>query len=180
MKSLGLISILSARTREMMVMACRREFTTFILLLSHLTHMRCLIPVLLMALAVTCCGCTHTEEQPVVVPSTTPVPTATTAMITAPITTTVTPVQMQINVTAWKSESEIDVQYNGGANGSNLTNLQIHIYNHNGDSVSRTITGPVIGTIYRFLYIGTLNADRVNVVGTFQDGSQQTVLLTNV
>jgi hypothetical protein len=83
---------------------------------------------------------------------------------------------MQINVTAWKSESEIDVQYNGGANAANLTSLQIHIYNINGEIVNQIISVPVIGNIYRFPYNGALYVDSVNVIGTFKDGSQQTVL----
>ena len=159
----------------------RKEFTTFILPLLHLTHMRLLIPVFLLGLAVASCGCMQAGQQPVTVPPMTPAPPATSPMITAmPATTSTTRVPMAINVTASKSGSEIDIQYNGGTGAADLTNLQVHIYNHNGDSVSRTITGPMVGTVYRFLYIGTLNADRVNVVGTFQDGSQQTVLLTDV
>ena len=74
----------------------------------------------------------------------------------------------------------MNVQYNGGADVAYLTALKIQIDNFNGQSVKRTIDYPVVGSTYIFTYIGTAAADRVNVVGVFQGGTEQTVLLTYV
>jgi hypothetical protein len=101
-------------------------------------------------------------------------------MTTSTVTTSGTPVPFQVNVTAWKTETEIDVQYNGGPNAANLTSLQVHIYNVNGEIYNQNITAPVIGNIYHFPTHASLFVSSVNVIGTFDDGSQQTVLATSL
>jgi len=83
---------------------------------------------------------------------------------------------MQINVTAWQKGTDVNVQYNGGADAAYLTALKIQIDNFNGQTVKRTINYPIVGNTYTFTYMGTADADRVNVVGVFQGGSEQTVL----
>ena len=142
--------------------------------------MRRLILVALIFLSFIVCGC----SQPAT-PVATPVPTMTPSpVITAPMTVppkvSLTPYQMQINLTAWQKGTDVNVQYNGGADVAYLTALKIQIDNFNGQSVKRTIDYPVVGSTYIFTYIGTADADRVNVVGVFQGGTEQTVLLTYV
>ena len=39
---------------------------------------------------------------------------------------------------------------------------------------------PKIGDVFTFPYMGTPDADRVNVIGIFTGGSEQTVLVTYV
>jgi hypothetical protein len=178
------------RTNVVVVMVCKKECTTFILLLHNLTGMRYCIPVLLLVLAVAGCGCTQTHQQPTVPATTVPVSTvpvtttalpATQSMTTSPVTISGTPVQMQVNVTAWKTDTEIDVQYNGGLDAANLTSLQVHIYNvNNGEIYNLNITAPVTGNIYRFPTHASLFVNSVNVIGTFDNGSQQTVLSTSL
>ncbi|MEN6443957.1 MAG: hypothetical protein WC391_08030 [Methanoregula sp.] len=98
-------------------------------------------------------------------------------------TTAISPVptfHMQINVTAVQTNSDVIVQYNGGQDAAYLTGLKIRIDNYNGQTIERTMTYPKIGDVYTFSYIGTPDADRVNVIGTFTGGSEQTVLFTYV
>jgi hypothetical protein len=123
-------------------------------------------------------GCT----QPVT-PAPTPVPTFTPQIVTTPVLTpsvSTTPYKMQVNVTAWQKGSDVYVQYNGGADAAYLLALRIRIDNYSGQATERTINYPVIGNPYIFTYMGTPDADRVNVVGVFQGGTEQTVLLTTI
>jgi hypothetical protein len=87
---------------------------------------------------------------------------------------------MQINVTTWQSGNDVNIQYNGGASAAYLTSLTITINNQNGQVVTRTMDSPTPGDVYTFPYIGTPDADNVDVIGVFTGGVQQTVLLTNV
>ena len=136
--------------------------------------MRRLILAALIFLALIVCGC----SQPVT-PVATPAPTLTPGVTTIPAVlpkVSLTPYQMQINVTAWQKGTDVNVQYNGGADAAYLTALKIQIDNFNGQNVKRTIDYPVVGNTYTFTYMGTADADRVNVVGVFQGGTEQTVL----
>jgi len=136
--------------------------------------MRRLILAAFIVLALVVCGCT----QPVT-PVTTPTPMLTPGVTTIPAVlpkVSLTPYQMQINVTAWQKGNDVNVQYNGGADAAYLTALKMQIDNFNGQSVKRTIDYPVVGNTYTFTYMGTADADRVNVVGVFQGGTEQTVL----
>ena len=142
--------------------------------------MRRLILAALVFLLLIVCGCSQ-PATPVVIP----VPTLTPSpVITAPMTVlpkvSLTPYHMQINVTAWQKGTDVNVQYNGGADAAYLTALKIQIDNFNGQSVKRTIDYPVVGNTYTFTYMGTADADRVNVVGVFQGGTEQTVLFIYV
>lgn len=131
------------------------------------------VPALIVA------GCTSLSS-PV-----TPAPTASVVILTTPPTLqTPAPViadgQMQINVTTWQSGNDVNIQYNGGASAAYLTSLTITINNQNGQVVTRTMDSPTPGDVYTFPYIGTPDADNVDVIGVFTGGVQQTVLLTNV
>ncbi len=138
--------------------------------------MRRLILAALIFLALIVCGCSQ-PVTPVTTPTPmwTPLPVITTQLAVLP-KVSLTPYQMQINVTAWQKGTDVIVQYNGGTDAAYLTALKIRIDNFNGQSFTRTIDNPVVGDTYAFSYVGTANADRVNVVGIFKGGTVQTVL----
>ena len=136
--------------------------------------MRRLILAALIFLALIVCGCSQ-PATPVATPTPTLTPVVTTQLAVLPKVSP-TPYQMQISVTAWQKGTDVIVQYNGGADAAYLTALKIRIDNFNGQSFTRTIDNPVVGDTYTFSYVGTANADRVNVVGVFQGGTVQTVL----
>jgi hypothetical protein len=154
-------------------------FTTFISRLSHLTCMRYGILGIFLILAVIISGCTQMTTPPA---ATTPFPTPliTTPATLPPVTSAIPVAPMQINITAKQSGSDVIVQYNGGADAAYLTALNIRIDNSNGQIVKQTFVAPAIPSTYTFPYIGTADADVVNVVGVFNGGSEQTVLLTSV
>jgi hypothetical protein len=66
----------------------------------------------------------------------------------------------------------------GGTDASSLVSVTILITNHDGTQVGpRTIQNPVIGSPYVFTYRLPPNPARINIVGNFNDGTRQTVLL---
>ena len=160
----------------------RYKFTTFIFRLSHFTRMRRLCFAVLIFLALLVSGCSQ-PAVPVATPSPTmtPMPPVVTAPLTLPPAAPVQPpAKMQINVTAWQNGTDVNVQYNGGADSAYLTALKMQIDNRNGATAKRTIDYPVIGGMYTFTYLGTADADTVNVIGVFKGGTEQTVLFAYV
>ncbi len=128
------------------------------------------IPALLLA------GCISSN-------TTAPVPVQPVITLTTPATTTTPAVvagQMQINVTAKKSGTDVIVTYEGGQSAAYLTALDITIYNQNGQVVTRTMENPQPGDVYTFPYVGVPDPSSVDVVGVFTGGVQQTVLLMNL
>ena len=139
--------------------------------------MRPLLLFLIVILAALLAGCTQPAAPPappvlVQTPVVTPSPTA--------VISPAVPYQMQINVTAKQTNSDVIVQYNGGQDAAYLTALRIRIDNYNGQTVDQTMNYPKIGDVFTFQYIGTPDADRVDVIGIFTGGSEQTVLVTYV
>jgi hypothetical protein len=124
----------------------------------------------LIILGVIVCGCTQPEATPAPLPIITPLPTS------PPVTPSVPAAQKQINLSVFRATSEVNVLYNGGPDAADLTALNIRIDNQDGQIVTRTINYPAIGN-YTFLYRGVANPAVVNIVGVFQDGTQQTVLM---
>jgi len=86
----------------------------------------------------------------------------------------------QVNFTVTQGKTELNITYDGGPDAANLQSIDILITNHDGTQVMRTIVNPVVGATYTFTYRGTANAARVNIIGTFNDGYLQTVLLQTV
>ena len=131
-------------------------------------HWTCLFVIIL----VITCGCLQ-PAQPNTPPS-----------IPGPITpATATPnpdVQKQVNFTVKQAGSLLNITYDGGPDAADLQSIDILITNHDGNQVTRTINNPVIGFPYVFTYQGVANAARVNIIGTFQGGYKQTVLLQTV
>jgi hypothetical protein len=117
------------------------------------------------------------QPEPPTAPSLTTVATPVVAETLPPAATTAPPAQKQINVTATGAPTEVIVQYNGGADAADLASLNIRINNQNSQNVQRTITNPAIGDRYVFTYRGVSDANVVNVVGEFRDGTEQTVLM---
>ncbi len=95
-----------------------------------------------------------------------------------PITTaTATPnpnMQKQVNFTVTQAGSMLNITYDGGPDAADLQSIDILITNHDGTQITRTFDKPVVNKTYSFTYRGTANAARVNIIGTFQDGYQQT------
>jgi hypothetical protein len=130
----------------------------------------CLFAILLVASS----GCL--QPAPVNTP-----PAETAVYITTVPITPVTPhPEKYVNFTASQSQTLVNITYNGGPDAADLQSVAILITNHDGTQVERTIMNPTIGATYSFTYRGTANAARVNIIGTFQDGYQQTVLIETV
>ncbi len=127
----------------------------------------CIFCILLLVFA---CGCTQPAETapvtPVVQVTASPEPVA------VPSDT-----QRSLNFTATKTEKTVTITYGGGANAADLAALKIRIDNQDSSDIDRTIHNPVPGTSYPFTYMGLADPVTANIIGTWNDGYQQTVLL---
>jgi hypothetical protein len=131
--------------------------------------------VCLLFLIVILCGCI---QSPPAVQST-PVPTAG-VVVMLPDTTATPHVRMIVDITAEKTLDSVVIRVNGGNDAGALTSLAVRINNYDGTSVLRTIQSPEIGRPYRIQYFRNANAANVNIIGTFSDGYQQTLLMTSL
>ncbi len=132
--------------------------------------------ILALTLLVVVAGCTS-RSAPAATVTQTPV-VMTTPATTVPVPAVTGP--KEINVTAWQTDRNVTVQYNGGRDAALLSSLAIQIDNKNGQKIKRTVLSPSIGVPIVFAYLGTVNADTVNVIGKFSDGTKQTVLLVYI
>jgi hypothetical protein len=138
--------------------------------------MRWILPVgCLLVLTVIMSGCI---QSPSPVPGT-PAPTAGVVVI-LPDTTATQHLPMTVVITATETTTDVVIQVRGGKDAAALTSLDIRITNYDGTTIQRTIVSPEIGKPYSIQYYRNANADRVNIIGTFSDGFQQTLLLTNL
>jgi hypothetical protein len=87
---------------------------------------------------------------------------------------------MVVNVTAEKTLDSVVIRVDGGRDAGALTSLSVHINNYDGTSVQRTIPAPGIGRVYSIQYFQNANAKTANIIGTFSDGFQQTLLITTL
>ncbi|MFA6332699.1 MAG: hypothetical protein WCX22_07105 [Methanoregula sp.] len=133
--------------------------------------MRCVpwICLFIVVLVITC-GCTQPAPPPVV---TTLPPT----QETLPPTVTTTDTEKSLNFTVTSSTTMVNVTYNGGPDAADLQSLYIRVDNRAGSYNERTIVDPAPGSSYSFVYRGVSDASRINIVGTFSGGYQQTVLM---
>ncbi|MDD1687533.1 hypothetical protein [Methanoregula sp.] len=133
--------------------------------------MRCVhwICLFIIVLVITC-GCSQPATPPVVttLPQTPP---------TLPPAVTTTDAEKSLNFTVTSSTTMVNVTYNGGPDAADLQYFTIRVDNRAGSYNERTIVDPVPGSTYNFVYRGVSDASRVNIVGTFKDGYQQTVLM---
>jgi hypothetical protein len=138
--------------------------------------MRWILPVgCLLFLMVILCGCI---QSPSVVTAT-PVPTAG-VVVMLPDTTATPHLRMVVNITAEMIPDSVVIRVDGGKDAAALTSLNIRIDNQDGTTIQRTIPSPEIGRTYSIQYFRNANADRVNIIGTFSDGYQQTLLMTSL
>ncbi len=137
--------------------------------------MRWILPAgCFLVLTVIMCGCIQS-------PSTaqgTPAPTG--AVVILPDTTATQHPRMAVDITATETAKEVEIKVNGGKDAAALTSIKVHITNYDDTTVDRTIQSPEIGKPYSIQYYRNANADRVNIVGTFSDGYQQTLLMTSL
>jgi hypothetical protein len=138
--------------------------------------MRLILPVgCFLVLMVIICGC---SQSPPVAPVT-PTPAAVSVDILPDTTLTEHP-RMAVNVTAEKTQSSVIIRIDGGSDAASLISLDVGITNYDGTIVQRTIPSLEIGKPYEFPYRGYSNAAKINIVGTFSDGYQQTLLMTDL
>jgi hypothetical protein len=138
--------------------------------------MRWILPVgCFLFMMVILCGCIQAPSAAPV----TPVPTVVVEVIPADTTATPHP-RMAVNVSAEKTIDSVVIRVDGGKDAGTLTSLSVHINNDDGTSVQRTIPAPETGRQYSIQYYHNSNARTANIVGTFSDGFQQTLLITNL
>jgi hypothetical protein len=126
-------------------------------------------------LTITLCGCI---QSPAAAPD---IPVQAAGADTLLPATTATPhLPMAVNVSAEKTIDSVVIRVDGGRDAGALTSLSIHINNYDGTSVQRTIPAPGIGMPYSIQYYRNANARTANIVGTFSDGYQQTLLITSL
>ena len=97
-----------------------------------------------------------------------------------PDTTVTGHLLMAVNVTAEKTQGSVIIRIDGGSDAASLTSLDVRITNYGGVIVQRTIPSLEIGKPYEFPYRGYSNAAKIDIVGTFSDGYQQTLLMTDL
>lgn len=104
-----------------------------------------------------------------------------TVMITdIPDTTAAVTAGRDVSLTAEKTTDSVEIRLAGGNDAASLTSLFVRIRNYDGTSVQRTIPFPETGRTYSIQYYQRANAANINVVGTFSDGFQQTLLMTSL
>jgi hypothetical protein len=85
-----------------------------------------------------------------------------------------------VNLSAEKMTDSVVIRVDGGKDAATLTALAVRISNYDGTSVQRTIPSPATGRTYTIQYYRNANAASINIVGTFADGYQQTLLMTSL
>jgi hypothetical protein len=85
-----------------------------------------------------------------------------------------------VNLTAEKTTDSVVVRVDGGKDVGGLSSLSVRISNYDGTSVQRTLPSPSAGKTYTIQYYRMANADTINIIGTFSDGYQQTLLITSL
>jgi len=138
--------------------------------------MRLILPAgCFLVLMVIICGCT---QSPIAVPVT-PTPVAVSVVMFTDTTVTGHP-GMAINITAEKTQSSVIIRLDGGSDAASLTSLNVRITNYDGVIVQRTIPSLELGKPYEIPYRGYSNAAKINIVGTFSGGYQQTLLMMDL
>lgn len=130
----------------------------------------------ILVLTVIACGCIQSPSVPPVTPLETNEVT-----VTVPLETMVTPhPRMAVNMSAEQTPDSVIIRVDGGSDAKSLSSLNVRITNRDGTTIQRTISSPVIGNPYAIQYYRVANAANANIVGTFSDGYQQTLLMTSL
>lgn len=139
--------------------------------------MRLILPAgCLLVLIALMCGCIQSSPAVPV----TPRETGTVMIVDITEPTVFVPDRRIVNVTAEKMTDSVVIRVEGGKDAGALAALSVRIANYDGTSVQRTIPSPAAGRTYTIQYYRTANAANINIVGTFSDGYQQTLLLTSL
>jgi len=102
-------------------------------------------------------------------------------VVTPVVETMVTPhPRMAVNMSAEQTPDSVIIRVDGGNDAKSLSALNVRITNRDGTTIQRTISSPVVGNPYAIQYYRVANAANANVVGTFSDGYQQTLLMTSL
>ena len=142
-----------------------------------MTNMRSILPAgCLLVLFVLMCGCIQSPPAAPV----TPQQTGTVTVVDIPDTTVTGPSRRMVTVTAEKMIDRVDIQVQGGKDAGDLSSLSVRIKNYDGTSVQRNIPSPETGRTYSIQYYRNANAASINIVGTFSDGYQQTLLMNSL
>lgn len=137
--------------------------------------MRWILPLVCLVIGfLILCGCIQSAPAP---QKPVPLPTAS---VTVPDTTPTPHLPAVVNITARRTQDSVLIRVEGGSDAAALTALSVRIMNFDGSTVQRTIPAPETGKDYSIQYFRTANARTVNVVGTFADGYQQTLLLSSL
>jgi hypothetical protein len=118
-------------------------------------------------------------QSPPVAPVT-PQQTGTVTVVDLPDTTVTEPSRRVVTVTAEKMIDRVDIRVQGGKDAADLSSLSVRIKNYDGTSVQRNIPSPEPGRTYSIQYFRNANAANINIVGTFSDGYQQTLLMNSL
>lgn len=139
--------------------------------------MRLILPVgCILVLTVLVCGCIQSHAAPPVTPAETSGVT-----VLVPTDTTIPPhPRMAVNITVGETANSVIILVAGGNDTAALSSINVRITNLDGTTVQRVIHSPVVGRPYSIQYYRYANAANVNIVGTFSDGFQQTLLMTSV
>jgi hypothetical protein len=139
--------------------------------------MRSILPaVYLLVISVIVCGCIQSPAAPPVIPAA----SGGVSIITLQDTTATQHPRMVVNISAEQTTDSVIIRIDGGTNAAALTSLNVRITNHDGTTIQRMIQSPVVGNPYTIQYYRIANAANVNIVGTFSDGFQQTLLMTSL
>ena len=134
-------------------------------------RLSCLCLFIILLLAVMSSGCV----QPV--PQTSPETTVSPAPVTTlpAVTTAVAEKSLTFNVS--KTQKTVNITYTGGPDAAGLVALKIRIDNQDLDDFERTVLTPVPGEQILFTYQGLATPVTANIIGTWDNGYQQTVLM---
>lgn len=142
-----------------------------------MTNMRLILPAgCLLVVFVLMSGCI---QSPAAAPVT-PQQTGTVPVLDIPDATVAETARRDVTVTAEKMIDRVDIQVGGGKDAGALTSLSVRIRNYDGTSVQRNIPSPETGRTYSIQYFRNANAASINIIGTFSDGFQQTLLMTSL
>lgn len=123
---------------------------------------------ILLLLFVSSCGCLQPSS-----PAAQPATPLTTVVPGAPTD----PGPKQISMSVWTTDSSVVVRYDGGRDAAALSMFRVQIDNRDGKIIKTPIYSPEIGKEYPFRYVGIANPNTINIIGVFNDGTEQTVLI---
>ncbi len=127
--------------------------------------------LLLVLLLVFASGCTQSAA------SGTPQTTALPAPVTPLPVTTTSIAEKSLTFDVSKTEKTVNITYTGGPDAAGLVALKVRIDNQDLDDFERTVLTPVPGESIVFTYQGLATPITANIIGTWENGYQQTVLM---